>query len=132
MQESKIFKILKIVPAGIYNGLIWFVSSNPLSVNIGGFDKTIHLIEYCIFGFLLAFAFALSRKNFNPTAKYCIVFGSIAGGLDEFHQFFVPGRAMDIFDFMADVAGIATGIAIWLLFIKLLSFLKLNLFAQKA
>ncbi|MDD3012969.1 MAG: VanZ family protein [Candidatus Gastranaerophilales bacterium] len=131
MQESKIIRLFKIIPAAVYNGMIWFLSSRTLPVNIGNFDKSLHLIEYCIFGFLLAFAFELTRKNFNPPAKYCIIFGSIAGGIDEFHQYFVPGRSFDIFDFMADVAGIVVGIAVWLLFIKLLSYLKLNIFSQK-
>jgi len=132
MQESKIFKVFKIIPAGVYNGMIWFLSSRPLPVNIGNFDKTAHLIEYCILGFLLAIAFELNRKNFNLTAKHCLILGSIAGGLDEIHQYFVPGRSMDIFDFMTDVTGIAAGIIVWLLFIKLLSYLKLNFFVKKA
>jgi VanZ family protein len=83
-------------------------------------------------GFLLAFAFELCRKNFNSSAKYCMIFGFMAGGLDELHQYFVPGRTMDIFDFIADITGIITGIIVWLLFAKLLTFLKSSFLSKKA
>jgi VanZ family protein len=132
MQESKIVKLLKIIPAGAYNGAIWFLSSKPMPVSVANFDKTAHIIEYSIMGFLLAFAFELCRKNFNSSAKYCMIFGSIAGGLDEIHQYFVPNRSMDIFNFMADIIGITAGILARLLFTKLLTFLKLNIFSKKS
>jgi len=131
MQGNKIVKILKIVPAGAYNGLIWFLSSIQLPVNIASCDKFAHLLEYSIMGFLLSFMFAVTRKNLNPTAQYCMFFGVFAGGMDEIHQYFVPGRTCDFFDFLTDITGIAAGIFTWLLVTKLLSYIKLNLFTKK-
>jgi VanZ family protein len=131
MQENNIIKLLKIIPAGIYNGMIWFLSSRPLPINIGSFDKMVHITEYSIFGFLLAFMFELTRKNVNPSARYCMIFGAFIGGLDEIHQYFVPGRSCDILDFAADITGTALGILIWLLFIKLLSFIKPDLSTKR-
>lgn len=131
MQEDKVFKLLRIVPAGAYNGAIWFVSSLSMPVGVNNYDKSAHLLEYSILGFFLAFAFE-TEDNFNTVIKFSLIFGIMLAGIDEFHQFFVPTRSMNIFDFFADFIGILAGIIIWLLFFKLLRYLKLNLFSKKA
>jgi VanZ family protein len=130
MQDDKVFKLLRIVPAGAYNGAIWFVSSLAMPAGVNNYDKSAHLLEYSILGFFLAFAFE-TEDNFNIVVKYSLLLGILLGALDEFHQFFVPTRSMNIFDFFTDFIGILAGIFIWLLFFKMLRYLKLNLFSRK-
>jgi VanZ family protein len=71
-------------------------------------DKIIHFGIYFILGYLITRA--LSGGEFkNLTCKIfslSILLGILYGMSDEYHQLFVPGRSMDLFDLLADVAGI--------------------------
>jgi len=125
-------KYVRFVPAGIYNGIIWFLSSGPIFVNIQGFDKTAHIIEYSMLGFLLAFALNVSKDNFDKMAKYSVIFGFTTGIIDEIHQYFVPGRSMDGIDLLADITGIASGILVWLMLVKLFEIIRSSqIFSRK-
>ncbi|EKE03998.1 MAG: VanZ like protein [uncultured bacterium] len=124
MRYKDKMKYIRFFPAGIYNGIIWFLSSGPVLVDITGFDKTAHIIEYSVLGLLLAFAFNLSKNNFDQFARYSIVLGLTMGAIDEIHQYFVPGRSMDVIDLFADMTGIAAGILAWVLLVKILEILK--------
>lgn len=113
-----------MIPAGLYHGIIWFLSSQQLHINLHGFDKTAHITEYSGLGFLLAFGLSLTSKDFDYKARYCLLFGTIIGITDEIHQAFVPTRSSDLIDITADIVGISIGILCWLLFIKILSFIN--------
>lgn len=130
MQEDKVFKLLKVIPAGMYNGAIWTVSSLTMPANTNNFDKSAHIIEYGLMGFLLAFAFQTQGK-YHAWTKNVIIFGCTLAGIDEFHQYFVPTRSMSIFDFIADFVGILIGFFIWIFVVKLLRYFKLKLFSKK-
>lgn len=114
LQDQNHWKELaRLIPAGFYNGIIWLVSSGPLPVSIGNYDKTAHILEYGILGFLLSFALNISKNNFDIPTKYVIFWVVLAGLTDEIHQYFVPGRSMDIIDLTADIIGGFLGILIW-------------------
>lgn len=75
------------------------------------FDELAHAAEYAIFGFLLARAFANSKKenlknNFRFFAIICAI---IYGISDELHQYFIPLRTMSIIDLIYDCIGAAVG-----------------------
>jgi VanZ family protein len=72
-----------------------------------GSDKVGHFFMYCMLGFLLQRAAApvRSARRLAFVAMGVAVFAA----LDEWHQGFIPGRAADVADFVADVAGAATG-----------------------
>lgn len=114
-------KYIKIIPAGLYNGVIWFFSSIPIMINITGFDKTAHIAEYSILGFLLAFGLGVTKSNFEFMARQVLIIGVILGATDEIHQFFVPGRSTDIVDLLADLTGVALGVLIWFILIRLIN-----------
>lgn len=116
--------ILRIIPPGIYNGIIWTLSSMPLNINIQGIDKTAHIIEYSGLGFLMAFGFGVTRENFETKALYSMLLSLLIGITDEIHQQFVPTRSMDFLDLMADLIGITFGILCWLAFFNILNFVK--------
>jgi VanZ family protein len=73
-------------------------------------DKLQHITAFAIFAALLCYAgstFGVARLRL-----YVGVIGLIAGyaAIDEFSQQFVPERTPDFFDWLADMAGAATGI----------------------
>ncbi len=55
-------------------------------------------------------------KRKNMLAIDTVVFCLLYGVSDEFHQAFVPGRSASAIDLIADVAGAATAVTIWLAF----------------
>ena len=48
-------------------------------------------------------------------ATTAVAFAAVYGITDEFHQWFVPGRTADVYDWVADCAGAAAGVVAVLL-----------------
>lgn len=73
-------------------------------------DKVAHAAEYAVGGFLARAAFASvgARRAWSAAVVACALWGMV----DEIHQGFVPGRATDPFDLVADVTGAALGAAV--------------------
>jgi VanZ family protein len=68
-------------------------------------DKAAHLGFYCVMGFLCAL---WRRESGFPAVRailYTVLFASLAGGVDEVHQLWIPGRSMELLDWMADTLG---------------------------
>ena len=63
-----------------------------------------HFCEYTIFGALL-----VNALHYHMPLKKALIFallcGSLYGVSDEFHQYFVPDRACDPFDWLTDTCG---------------------------
>lgn len=92
-------------------GIIFYLSHLPGDViklpQIFGLDKAAHLIIYSI----LAAAFLFGIKPFSHSSNraafvvttifFCILFGIS----DEFHQSFIPGRSVSVWDLVADALG---------------------------
>lgn len=72
-----------------------------------------HFFEYMVLG-ILSFGFLkqFQYKKLIKVALYSLIFCIAYAISDEIHQYFVPGRAMDILDVLTDTAGSFTGIAI--------------------
>ena len=71
----------------------------------------LHFVEYAILGYLIARA-AKNSSSLKLRAHFRIFAVSLAslyGLSDEFHQYFVPGREVEILDALADAAGAALG-----------------------
>lgn len=66
-----------------------------------GADKVGHAAAYAVLGALLTLA----------TGRVClaVVIATLFGVSDEIHQYFVPGRAADVFDVVADGVGALVG-----------------------
>lgn len=107
----------RFVPAAIWAAAIWFASSRvwtgvptrwdwlpewlPL-------DKGAHAVLFAVLAGLLAVP--LARKTFQ-TLMVCWIGATLWGAVDEWHQFYVPGRQMDAFDLVADAVGAALAVA---------------------
>jgi VanZ family protein len=114
-------KFAYFLPASIYYLAIFFVSSKDydLPIDIRLFDKSAHFVEFAVLGFLLALGFFNAVAAPVKTKLLLSFFASVSlAGLDEFHQFFVPGRAVEIFDLLADALGAAGGILVYLHFCR--------------
>lgn len=71
----------------------------------------LHFVEYAILGYLIARA-AKNSSSLKLKAHFRIFAVSLAslyGLSDEFHQYFVPGREVEILDALADAAGAVFG-----------------------
>lgn len=93
----------------LYMGLIFFVSSYPLSTKIlsfSFFDKLAHISEYGILVSLIYFALRDSNTTKHHSFKLALVIAFMYGISDEIHQYFVPGRQANIFDVVADGIGV--------------------------
>jgi VanZ family protein len=93
--------------------LIFALNSRPdIGVSLPGqTDKIAHFGAYAVLGYLLAVALLQSASE----AWFALGIGSAFGALDELHQRTVPGRTADIFDWVADSAGVTAGLLILLL-----------------
>ena len=71
--------------------------------------KSAHFLEYAVFGFFTARAFKKSGKSPLFAIDFCLAY-SIT---DELHQYFVPGRSMQLSDILLDTLGATVGIFIY-------------------
>ncbi len=72
-------------------------------------DKAAHMFLYAGFGCLLYLM--LNNSPYQRLRDHVFIFafliGTAYGASDEFHQYFVPGRTMSIWDLLADCIGLA-------------------------
>lgn len=114
----KIIRLLYLVPAPLA-ALAIFLSSNQEKVDIPdlGFDaqdKLYHALGYFIFGVCLGMFFTGIRPDapMRRTRLLILLTGAIYAASDEIHQYFVPGRQCDVFDWLADLLGVAIALLI--------------------
>lgn len=74
--------------------------------------KLAHLTEYMLVGFLSFSLAVMWMKSQLKGAMLVFVQLLFSASLDEFHQFFVPGRNASLKDIMIDIAGGVIGIGI--------------------
>jgi VanZ family protein len=95
------------IPAILYMALIYFMSSQPRLLldlpEISHADKWMHFMAYALLCFLLGMA-AL-KNEFNRPWVWAFMVASLYGASDEIHQYFVPGRQADFYDWFADSLG---------------------------
>lgn len=112
-------KFLKFwFPVFLYSGIIFCISSVPdlgVPSGIPNLDKLVHIVEYMIFGVLLARALTDQWPGLN-ILQVATVCSLLYGLSDEFHQSFVPGREAGLPDLIADTIGGFLGAYIYLFF----------------
>lgn len=119
IHSSKYYEFLKILPAIAIAIIIFYFSSlsNPYPTSPSKFkllflNPILHICEFGALSFLLFFG--LSPK---VRALFLIIISIIYAFLDELHQYFVPFRYFDIFDFFLDIVGVMGGFGFYL-FVK--------------
>ncbi|MFP3042662.1 VanZ family protein [Treponema primitia] len=109
-----IFKILPKIPALLVVVSIWCLSSQsilPTPKGILGFDKLQHVIAYLVLAVTVFFWFSPAQRKFHRlrTLFLLVFISSLYGVIDEVHQFFVPGRDCNVWDWIADTIGAFLG-----------------------
>jgi VanZ family protein len=74
-----------------------------------GADKIAHFGVYGAAGFLFVLWRLESGKGAAVAVLCAAIFAALLGGVDEFHQQWVPGRSMEFLDWVADFTGGSTG-----------------------
>lgn len=83
-------------------------------------DKAKHFLAYFVLAFFLSLTFRLQEKSTkirNQFLKISFFVLIIYSTLDEIHQLFIPGRAAEFWDWLANFIGIILGLWLvkWLL-----------------
>jgi VanZ family protein len=108
------------LPPGVYIALIWWLSSQVLDIGLVAQvplrDRGVHFLEYCGLGLMIARAVHISWGRAGLRGSMFAVLLSVSLGLlDEFHQFFVPGRSAEILDLVADAGGVCVAVGVYAL-----------------
>jgi len=121
--KSRFRAILLRLPALLIAGIIWFLSSQstlPQPKGILGWDKLQHLAAFAVLavtvGLWVSPAF-WKRRSVLALLLVALI-SSAYGALDEFHQYFVPGRFCNFWDWLADTLGAFSGAAAVLLLMR--------------
>lgn len=91
-----------VVPAGEYVGLVYEDAVRKLA----------HFVEYMAVGFLSFGILMMWISAWKKGAGMVLIQLLVSAALDEFHQYFVPGRYASVKDVLIDTAGGIMGIAI--------------------
>lgn len=100
-------------PAAAWAAFLFFMSSRtslPVDL-VSGTDKIAHFAAYAVLGLLLAYGAGVLGRS----PLVAVALGWLYGALDEFHQSFVPGRAAEFGDWVADAFGTLAGVGLFLL-----------------
>jgi VanZ family protein len=81
---------------------------------IFSFDKFLHFIAFAALSFAIGLWFSRESWLRLPWRNFliCLALVSAYGAIDEFHQYFVPGRSSSVWDWVADTLGGAAGAAV--------------------
>jgi len=126
--------LLLRLPALLIAGIIWFLSSQhtlPQLKSILGWDKLQHLLAYGALGLAVGLWASPVFWERRPalTLLWVTLAGSVYGVIDEFHQYFVPGRDCNVWDWIADTLGVFLGalaIKIYMRVFKSMKIVKTN------
>jgi len=117
-------KILLRLPALLVAGFIWILSSKrilPKPKGILGWDKLQHLLAFGVLAVVAGFWVQPAFWRRRPVLSALIIIAAASGygAVDEAHQFFVPGRDCNVWDWIADTLGACLGaLAVMLLITK--------------
>lgn len=82
---------------------------NPFGMPVWS-DKVAHFLEYLILAFLFYRGICGERWRMGfPAWLIVLATGLVIASIDEYHQMYIPGRDSNIWDWIADMAGVATG-----------------------
>jgi len=79
----------------------------PNWLAFSGADKVAHMILYGGLTFVVSWSIRRSNESPRPWVQWGIpvIFAVFYGVTDEIHQYYVPNRAMDAWDLLADGVG---------------------------
>lgn len=117
--ESTVLNRMYALLTMAYCALIFGLSSIPRLQPPGGYlfpgmDKLVHGTEYAVLALLASFSIRVPNTRGRWTQCLGpVLFASFYAATDEIHQYFVPMRSCDFWDWCADTTGAL--LAAWLL-----------------
>jgi VanZ family protein len=107
-------KIAPKIPALALISVIWVLSSQsalPVPKGVLGFDKLQHLLAYLALAASFALWFSPEQRRLRRLRTFLllVLVSSLYGVIDELHQFYVPGRDCNPWDWIADTLGAFLG-----------------------
>ena len=100
-------------PPLLWAAFILVVTSIPGAdlprVDFHASDKLVHATMYGIFAWLASRSLLRTGRPMRFVIMLVVVGIAAFGALDEWHQQFIPGRSMELFDWMADTSGAIIG-----------------------
>lgn len=111
---------LSLLLALAWMAVLFYLSHQPTLETpalFPGQDKLFHALAYGVLGFLLLGSLAPATDGFTSLQiRNSILIASLYGISDEFHQYFIPGRSSDVWDWVADTLGavIAVSLLAWM------------------
>lgn len=111
--------------SGVSNGFCSALASllQPIGITVDPADlsfavrKLAHFSEFGLLGVLGGCMFA---RGYGLSAVYALPLGMLIAAADEFIQYFVPGRACMFTDWCIDTSGLAVGIVLISVFLRML------------
>ena len=110
---------LRFIPMATIMVIIFFLSSQPGNFvhfpQVAGIDKLLHLVAYGVLAgtFLYGLHPVTHETHRGLTVVIVLLFCILYGISDEFHQSFVPGRMVSVWDVVADGCGALLAVTIW-------------------
>ena len=78
-------------------------------LNFHASDKLVHATMYGIFAWLATRSLVRAGRPLRQAVLMVLLGIAVFAALDEWHQQFIPGRSMDVFDWLADISGAVIG-----------------------
>lgn len=110
------------LPVALYTAFIFWLSSKARPIPgielFPQMDKICHFLEYAPLGLLWLRALGsgpTGKKSWRGLCLWAFLAAAATGAADEWYQRFVPIKETDLFDWTADLGGIALGQALYLL-----------------
>jgi len=128
-------KIKYHIPLGFLLIAIFIESSFPSDfypkIDFELSDKIVHLLIYFLLYCCFYYSF-INQDKFDNIKKfallYSLLFTAFYGASDEIHQYFVPNRSCDFYDWLADFSGAMVALIFISILIKFYEpFKRLNL-----
>ena len=106
-----------ILPLSVAATIVWLSNqpNYPFGVSLPPpFDKLAHMAAFGVLAAFLEIAWRRTHPYLPVVRRLLVIIIGVAifGASDELHQYFVPGRSCDFYDWMADAAGGALGLAL--------------------
>ena len=107
-------------------------STSPTTPNVDNLfyvrlvRKSAHIIIFTSLGFFLYGAISSYKGKRLVKLLASFLAGTVYAVLDEFHQYFIPGRGCEISDMLFDALGVAIGICIMLFVVLIIKSITKN------
>ena len=90
----------------VYSAFLYYLSSIVVEVPGPSFSFKDKIAHACAYGLLAFVAWQTFRRRVRDRhISWAWLYAALYGASDEWHQYYVPGRHPDVWDWLADVAG---------------------------